>query len=77
MFLFQEEETPLIAAAWHDYARICRILCSAGADLNIRNKVTIEWDWTECIKEYPLLGRRNWSNLCCTTWQCGDSSNIN
>lgn len=40
----QEEETPLIAAAWHDYSRICRILCSAGTDLNIRNKVRIEFD---------------------------------
>ncbi|CAF5145517.1 unnamed protein product, partial [Rotaria socialis] len=30
--------TPLIVAAWHDYSRICRILCGAGADLNIRNK---------------------------------------
>jgi len=37
-----EEETPLIVAAWHDYSRICRILCSAGADLNIRNKVNIK-----------------------------------
>lgn len=46
-FFVQEEETPLIAAAWHDYARICRILCSAGADLNIRNKVTIELYQTE------------------------------
>lgn len=28
----------MIAAAWHDFSRICRILCNAGADLNIRNK---------------------------------------
>ncbi len=32
----------MIVAAWHDYSRICRILCSAGADLNIRNKVKIK-----------------------------------
>ena len=29
-----------MVAAWHDYSRICRILTNAGADLNIRNKVT-------------------------------------